>query len=145
MPALLLLDRCRRTRREVYALLRERYRVFATHSIFAAFKELRRRQVDRIVVRTADGDAFAVALLKWLGLRHRLIPTVVVVGPGSSRDAGLARELGASAVLRAPAPAGRLRAAVASAVVPEALHTTRQAASPRRARGERVLQVVGLN
>lgn len=145
MPALLLLDRCRRTRREVYALLRERYRVLATHSIFAAFKELRRRQVDLIVVRTADGDALAVALLKWLGLRHSLIPTVVVVGPGSSRDAGLARELGASAVLRAPAPAGRLRAAIASAATSGAPHTRRQAANPRRARCERVSQVAGLN
>jgi len=142
---LLLLDRCRRTRREVYALFRKRHRVFATHSVFAAFRELRRRPFDLIVVRTAGGDAFAVALLKWLDLRHRSIPTVVVIGPGSSRDAELARELGARAVLRSPVHEGRLRAAVASVATSATLPMMRQAPSPRRARCERALQIAGLN
>ncbi len=141
MSALLLVDRCRRTRRELYGLLRGRYRILATDSIFAAFRELRRREFEVIVVRTARRDAFAVALLKWLGIHRCPIPVVVLIGPGSSRDAERARELGASAVLHATARARELPAAVTSAVASNAFRDSKRL----HARPVRAWPAAGLN
>jgi DNA-binding NtrC family response regulator len=134
MPRLLLLDRCPRTRRSMSRLLGTQHDVFATPSIFRAFRELRTHLFDIIVVRTAYRDAFALALLKWLGIRRRTVPVVVIVGPGAACDANRARDLGAIAVLPASTPAHLLCAALARAVASFALRVPQFAWQPLRPR-----------
>jgi DNA-binding response OmpR family regulator len=115
MATLLILDRERRSRRELYALLATRYRVIAVHGIFAAFRLLRRHALDLVLVKTSGMDAFAMALLRWFQLQGWRTPTVVLVGRGASRDANVIRQLGASAVLRWPTAGTELLRAVAAA------------------------------
>lgn len=115
MKALLVIDRRRRTRRELRSLLEARYQVLAVRSIFSAFRLLRRRRFDVVLVKTAAHDAHAIAVLKWLQLRAVQIPVVALLGWGASGDARIVRQLGASAVLRWPTPGNKLLEAIASA------------------------------
>jgi len=115
MATLLILDRERRSRRELYALLATRYRVIAVHGIFAAFRLLRRRALDLVLVKTSGMDAFAIALLKWFQQQGLQVPTIVLMGHGAGHDANRVRQLGAAAVLRWPAGNTELLRAVAAA------------------------------
>lgn len=115
MKTVLFVDGQRRTRRAIRELLSVRYAVQAVQSPIAAFKSLRKHTPDLVVVKTAAKDGVAIAVLKWLRRHNTQVPTVVLVGPGASGDVHLARELGASAVLRWPAPSTRLFEAVESA------------------------------
>jgi len=102
MPTLLILDRERRSRRELYSLLVTRFEVVAVHGIFAAFRLLRRHRPDLVLVKTSGMDAFAMALLKWFQQQGLQIPTIVLVGHGAGHDANAVGQLGARAVLRWP-------------------------------------------
>jgi hypothetical protein len=92
--------------------------VTATHSIFEAFRLLRSREFNRVVVRTADGDAYALALLKWLRARWMEIRVVVLFGPHADTDAGRLRRLGAVDAMAWPGDPDRLTAAVSAGSAP---------------------------
>lgn len=121
MESLLLIDRNRRTRKGLRALLSDAYEVRATHSIFEAFRLLRNHAFDCIVVRTADRDAYALALLKWLRTRWVPIPVVVLFGAHADTDADRLRRLGAADVMFWPGDPDRLTAAVYAASAPPVL------------------------
>lgn len=115
MATLFILDRERRSRRELYSLLATRFSVVAVHGIFAAFRLLRRHRPDLVIVKTSGMDAFAMALLKWFQQQGLRIPTIVLVGHGAGHDANAVRHLGARTVLRWPVANTELLRAVAVA------------------------------
>lgn len=121
MESLLLIDRNRRTRRCLRALLSSVWDVTATHNIFRAFRLLRDREFDHIVVRTADRDAYALALLQWLHARWTPFPVVVLLGAHTDIDADRLRRLGAWDVMIWPGDSDRLMAAVYAASAPSIL------------------------
>jgi|GEM_PF-3635896 len=61
--------------------------VCAVRDIFSAFRWLRRRRFDVVLVRSCDGDAYGIALSKWVRLHHVNVP-VVVVAEDESTHAG---------------------------------------------------------
>jgi DNA-binding NtrC family response regulator len=124
MATLFILDRERRSRRELYSLLATRFRVVAVHGIFAAFRLLRRHRPDLMVVKTSGMDAFAMALLKWFQQQGLRIPTIVLVGHGAGHDANAVRQLGARTVLRWPLTDTGLLRAVAMAGDPAGANGT---------------------
>jgi DNA-binding NtrC family response regulator len=115
MPTLLILDRERRSRRQLYSLLATRFNVVAIHGIFSALRLLRRHTPDVVVVKTSGMDAFAMALLKWVQQQGLHVPTIVLLGRGAGHGASAARQLGAGAVLRWPLDRPKLLGAVAAA------------------------------
>lgn len=80
----------------------------------AAFKALRKRKPDVVVVKTAARDHDAVAFLECFKEHDIRVPIVVLVGAGASGDVAKVRRLGASAVLRWPTPRKRLSEVVAA-------------------------------
>jgi DNA-binding NtrC family response regulator len=99
MSALLVIDRNRRTLRKVCSWLSPQYQVVGVPNVFTAFRLLRRRCFAGIVVRSAQYDAYAIAVLKWLEQYQRDHPVVVLLGRGTAGDAALAWRHGASEVL----------------------------------------------
>ncbi len=121
MGTLLVVDRRRKTRRELRSLLETRYWVLAVHNVFSAFRVLRRRRLDMVLVKSAARDAYAIAVLKWLRLHGVRVPVVVVLESTSSRDARIIRQLGVSSLLRWPVRREELLSAIASAeIAPQA-------------------------
>lgn len=115
MKTLLLVDRDRRTRREIRVLLKARHRVTAVQGISDAFVSIRKHRPDVVLVYSAAKSRLAVALLEGLVYCDERIPVVVLAGPGASNDLAKVRRLGARAALPWPTSYGRLIEAVNSA------------------------------
>jgi DNA-binding NarL/FixJ family response regulator len=114
MRSLVVIDRQRRTRRELCSLLATRYTVFGVRNIRGVSKLLRKRRPDLLLVNTAAQDGIAIAVLRWIQLFGIQIPTIVLAGRGAAREALLAQRLEASAVLNWPTPFARLLEAIES-------------------------------
>lgn len=102
MATVLILDRERRSRRELYSLLATPYAAVAVHGLHAAVRFLRHHRPDLVVVKTNGNDELGVTMLQWLGEHGLRIPTIVLLSHGVTGNAGAIRKLGAAAVLRYP-------------------------------------------
>lgn len=116
MQRVLLIDANRRTRRNLRRALGRSHYVTATHSILRGLQLLRKRVFDCAVVRSAQHNAYATALLKWLRQRGACMPVVVVLGAHSGANVDRMIQIGATTVLPWPGQSDRLLAAVSQAV-----------------------------
>ncbi len=114
MKTLLVIDRRTRTRHELSGWLGVHHEVIAARNVFSAFRYLRTRRIDTVVVKTASWDGVAIAVLKWLQFRGMGVPVVVLLGADAAAEMRLVRGLGASAVLRWPTSRAKLLETVAS-------------------------------
>lgn len=64
MKTVLLVDRDRRTCREIRSVPASRHKVVAVHTPSAAFKSLKKYRAEAVLVKTATGDGDAIALLE---------------------------------------------------------------------------------
>ena len=115
MRTVLVIDRRSRTRYELGIWLAANDRVIAVGDVFLAFKYLRTRRFDAVVVKTTSLDGIAIAVLNWLQLRGMDVPVVVLLGAAAAADMPRIRSFGASAVVRWPTFRASLLEAVASA------------------------------
>ena len=102
MATVLILDRERRSRRELYSLLAAPYAAVAVHGLHAAVRFLRHHRPDLVVVKANGNDELGVTMLLWLGEHGLRIPTIVLLSHGVTGNAGAIRKLGATAILRYP-------------------------------------------
>lgn len=114
MRTVLLIDRRKRTRYELGIWLAANDRVIAVGDVFLAFKYLRTRRFDAVVVKTTSLDGIAIAVLNWLQLRSMDVPVIVLLGAAAVADMPRIRSFGANAVVRWPTSRASLLEAVAS-------------------------------
>lgn len=127
MSVLLVIDRNRRTLHRLCRLFAPHYQIVGVPNLFTGFQLLRRRRFDAIVVKSANHDVYAIAVLKWVAQQKMKCPVVVVLGAGTAGDAAMAREYGASAILRwRPSERSLVRAVAEAAATPPADSTPRQ-------------------
>lgn len=138
MATVLLLDRDRRSCRELYSLLQARFAVIALHGTFRAFQYLRHHKLDLVIVKTSGKDAFATAILTWLRELELSIPTIVLIGHAASREVTPVRQLGAKRILHCPLSRDQFLATVAAEI-----HKTGDRAAASIAPGTRLAQTHG--
>ena len=80
-----------------------------------AVRLMERDQIDLVLAGVDPGDGDALELLTYVRRKHRDIPVVLLFPRSHPERAEEALRLGAMAVLKSPAPAAELRAAVLQA------------------------------